>query len=326
MALIMGCRGPVQDSAEKNAPNVRPSDHQTTRGTPLAARSTNLSKPGSMASRPARIQPGAGPAAPRSTAGRNKAATRQGEPDMMDLALVPVRIPPPVDAASVTYEVDTHSKAVIPSDTYQAVKTLGPHRYLVTIRRPDYRHLPHQRLGAVSAHGKMAEFLKATPSLQTRSHILRALAHKALAGIHDAAKAAMALTWFTYRYIVHKGYSLPAATALDVARLKRGDCSEHAFLLAALGRIVGLPSRVASGLIFTPTFNEHRNVFVYHMWTEFLIGGTWIPFDGTRPQPGVGPTHIVIATDSLTAMFPMAATTALLQALGKIRIKVRTRH
>ncbi|MCD6496821.1 MAG: transglutaminase domain-containing protein [Deltaproteobacteria bacterium] len=341
--ILIGCRGNARSRDDGHTQVGRRSHHDPTAqekrsaaGAHAAATgsksvsgsmsaSSKNSEPGPASNRLDSTDTGTPPPGSHGTNPQSRPDDRHGNPDIMDLALVPVSAPPPPGADSVSYIVDTHSKAVIPSDTYQKVTKLGPHRYLVTVRRPNYRHLPHARLGAVSSKGKWAEFLRATSSLQIHNPLLRTLAHKAVAGHRDAAKAAMALTWFTYRYIVHKGYSLPAATALDVARLKRGDCTEHAFLLAALGRAAGLPSRVASGLIFTPTFSGHRNVFVYHMWTEFLIGGTWIPFDGTRPEPGVAPTHILIATDSLSAMFPMAASTALLQALGKIQITVRTK-
>jgi hypothetical protein len=89
-----------------------------------------------------------------------------------------------------------------------------------------------------------------------------------------------------------------------------------------MGRAVGLPSRVASGLVFARKFGKYQRVFVYHMWTEFLIGKTWIPFDATRPDPGVGPTHILLATDAMDAMLAVKGSAALMRTLGLITIKV----
>jgi hypothetical protein len=119
-----------------------------------------------------------------------------------------------------------------------------------------------------------------------------------------------------------KGYSVPAATALDAARMRKGDCSEHAYLLAALARAVGLPSRVASGVLFAARFQKKSNVFVYHMWTEIRIGDRWVPFDGTRPQQAGSVTHILLATDPMTSILPVQGTMALMRLIGQLEIEV----
>ena len=41
----------------------------------------------------------------------------------------------------------------------------------------------------------------------------------------------------------------------------------------------GIPTRLATGLVYTDTFNQRRNVFVGHLWTQFHINGMWIDQD-----------------------------------------------
>jgi hypothetical protein len=69
----------------------------------------------------------------------------------------------------------------------------------------------------------------------------------------------------------------PAAEAL--AR-RRGDCTESAVLLAALGRATGIPTKVASGLVYSrDAYHGASNVFLPHSWVLAYVGGQWRSFD-----------------------------------------------
>jgi len=69
----------------------------------------------------------------------------------------------------------------------------------------------------------------------------------------------------------------PAAEAL--AR-RRGDCTESAVLLAALGRAVGIPTKVASGLVYSrEAYHGASNVFLPHSWVLAYVGGQWRSYD-----------------------------------------------
>ena len=73
---------------------------------------------------------------------------------------------------------------------------------------------------------------------------------------------------------------------------RAGDCSEHAVLLAALSRAVGIPSRVVAGLLF------RKSSFVGHMWVEVHVG-EWVPLDATLKDAVVYAGHISLATSAL---------------------------
>lgn len=69
-------------------------------------------------------------------------------------------------------------------------------------------------------------------------------------------------------------------TALDALQSGHGDCTEHALLLAALGRAAGIPSRLVMGLAYNnERFLGRRFVFVPHMWVQAWTGDRWESFD-----------------------------------------------
>lgn len=69
-------------------------------------------------------------------------------------------------------------------------------------------------------------------------------------------------------------------SASDAMKRRRGDCGEDAVLLAALGRAAGIPTRVASGLVYSRArYHGQSNVFLPHIWTQAYIDGRWVTFD-----------------------------------------------
>ena len=58
-----------------------------------------------------------------------------------------------------------------------------------------------------------------------------------------------------------------------VARRRRGDCSEHAVLTAALARLQGIPARVVVGVALVSDENSHGAFG--HAWAEMLEDGKW---------------------------------------------------
>lgn len=212
----------------------------------------------------------------------------------------------------------------LPQTDYQKVKKLSKRSFRVTVIRPRRDKLPKVTLPHKDPKGELREYLRPTLTLQSNAPLIRKLARKAVGKTKDAMTAAVRLERFVDARINLKGYSVPAATALDAAKMRKGDCSEHAYLLAAAARAVGLPSRVASGALFAPRFQQKSNIFVYHMWTEIRIGDEWVPFDATRPEQAGSVTHILLATDPMTSMLPVRGTMILLRLLGQLDIEVES--
>ena len=98
---------------------------------------------------------------------------------------------------------------------------------------------------------------------------------------------------FVRDYIRTKSLDVGYAYALEVARTPEGDCTEHAVLVAALGRAAGIPTRVVDGLAYAPGFAGRDQVFVPHAWTQAWVDGRWQSFDAALDGFDAG--HIALA-------------------------------
>jgi transglutaminase superfamily protein len=79
--------------------------------------------------------------------------------------------------------------------------------------------------------------------------------------------------------------------AVEVLRDKRGSCVDYSVLTTTLLRAAGIPSRIASGLLITPTYHL-PNTIVYHAWSEYWDGQRWIGADSTMFRPQLTAAHL----------------------------------
>jgi hypothetical protein len=146
-----------------------------------------------------------------------------------------------------------------------------------------------------------------------------ALAASAAEGSDDPQETMLRLERAVRRHIEVKSLRVGYASALESYRRREGDCTEHALLLAALGRARGIPTRVATGLVHADNFGGQRNVFVPHAWTQAWIGGRWVGFDAA--QEGFGSGHIQLGSgDGEPWQFYQGV-----NQLGRIRIETAQR-
>src|SRR4029079_11917685 len=121
--------------------------------------------------------------------------------------------------------------------------------------------------------------LRANDWLQSDAPEIVALAKKAV-GDSTAPRARMQkLEEFVRAYIRTKDLSVGYASALEVARRPEGDCTEHAVLLAALGRASGIATRVVDGVVYVDSYAGHEHVFVPHAWAQAFVDGRWRSYD-----------------------------------------------
>ncbi|HEY9685794.1 MAG TPA: tetratricopeptide repeat protein [Coleofasciculaceae cyanobacterium] len=170
-------------------------------------------------------------------------------------------------------------------------------------------------------------YLQATPYMQVTDATIERTAEEIIGTEKRAYFAARMLQQWVYKNIDQKDLSLGFASAKETMQRRQGDCTEHAVLLAALARSLGIPSRVAVGLIYLPQGNEALGRFVYHMWTEVYIGnmehGEWVPLDATNPEALPDATHIKVADSPLTDVNDlMGLTERVVGLMGKIKIDV----
>lgn len=133
--------------------------------------------------------------------------------------------------------------------------------------------------GLPSSEGSLAAALRPTPWLQSDHPRLRAIAAPiARRNMTDARR--MALLALRVRERLPRIDFTGHFSALDALDRRAGDCTESAVLLAALGRAAGIPTRVASGLVYSrERYHGVGNVFMPHSWVLAYVEGEWRSFD-----------------------------------------------
>ncbi len=165
-------------------------------------------------------------------------------------------------------------------------------------------------------------YLQASAVIDSKDEQIRQLAVRAVgrAG-DDLYKKAEAMRGFVHRYISNKDLDTAFATASEVARLKSGDCSEHAVLLCAMLRTQEIPARIAVGLIYAESFLKQRGVFGWHMWTQALIDGRWVDFDATL-RNRYHAAHVLTSTTDLADGAFSRQMAGALQLIGNLEIDI----
>ncbi len=175
---------------------------------------------------------------------------------------------------------------------------------------------------ALAEEAQNPAYLQASAIIDSQDEQIRQLADRATdrAGDdpHDQAEA---MRSFVHRFISSKDLDTAFATASEVARLRSGDCSEHAVLLCAMLRSQEIPARVAVGLIYAESFLQQRGVFGWHMWTQALIDGKWVDYDATL-RNRYHAAHVLTSTSDLNDGALSGELGSALQLIGNLEIDV----
>lgn len=227
-------------------------------------------------------------------------------------------------ARSITYRLSVTGEADplndLPETGMQKGKRLPDGAIELTVSRQDHKKL--REAGPAKKSADLAVYLEPNIWINSDDPQVMAMAEQAAGDAKKPYEIADRLRRYVTDVISDKNLNIGFASAAEVCRNKEGDCSEHAVLLAALGRARGIPARVAMGLVYVPRFGMHSHVFGFHMWTQFYIDGQWIDFDAAQRETDCNPTHIAISTSALknTALADMAF--SLLNIIGRLNIEV----
>ncbi|MCG6534078.1 MAG: transglutaminase-like domain-containing protein, partial [Syntrophales bacterium LBB04] len=167
--------------------------------------------------------------------------------------------------------------------------------------------IPSRPSRVASIAGK-EDFLKPSPFIQSDHQKIVSKA-KEIVSPDDSvsAKASKLVTW-VYKN-VEKRPVLSVPNALETLNNLVGDCNEHAVLLAALARALGIPAQVEVGLVY------QRGRFYYHAWNVLFIG-TWVTADAVMDQMPADVTHIRFARGEADQQID------LIGVIGKVRLTV----
>lgn len=154
----------------------------------------------------------------------------------------------------------------------------------------------------------IAVYLKSDPFMQSDNPYIKAQVAK-IAKLTDSPeqKARKIVSW-VYRNIKKKPvFSVP--NALEILKIKEGDCNEHSILTAALLRAAGIPAQIETGLVYL------RGRFYWHAWNAIYLG-TWITADSVFNQMPADVTHIRLARGNSVDQLN------LMGVIGKISLEV----
>jgi len=97
----------------------------------------------------------------------------------------------------------------------------------------------------------------------------------------DSVGATARATYDWVRKNLHyAGFVAPDLGAAYAIRELRGDCTEYAYLTAALSRANGIPARVMGGFVSNVDFAPRAADF--HNWTELYFDGAWRVVDAQK--------------------------------------------
>ena len=129
-------------------------------------------------------------------------------------------------------------------------------------------------------------YLASTAMIDSDNPLVMDFAHDTVGGCQDPIEQAVKLFYRVrdaIRYDPYVPFFLSKqCRASYVLRSGRGFCTGKASLLCALGRVVGIPSRVGFATVrnhlTTREFLEYwgTDLMVYHGFTEFYLDGKWV--------------------------------------------------
>ena len=160
----------------------------------------------------------------------------------------------------------------------------------------------------------LAAFLAAEPFIESDAPEILAEAKAAVQEATGTRERAERLTRYVNALLEKKPtVSLPSAR--EVLRTKVGDCNEHTVLYVAMARALGIPARIAVGMVYV------HGAFYYHAWPEVFIAesserGVWMPVDPTLNQFPADTTHLRLTRGGLDKQ------AAILPLIGRLKMTV----
>ena len=228
----------------------------------------------------------------------------------------------PENSKSVRFKIEIlkgELSSIIPQSRNQKVTQIDNQNFLIDVKAEKWSEnlknkLPHKSISQ--------EFRLPNVMIDSEDILIHQLAKQAGRGAKNIIDLSERLYSFARKYIHRKNLSVGFATAGETARSREGDCTEHAVFLAALGRSMGIPTRVASGLVFMNEFQGKKNVMGFHMWTQFHIKGQWRSLDSALGKIGSHTERLIISVSSLKEDSLSELGFRIAQMIGNIKIQI----
>ncbi|MFZ5806921.1 MAG: transglutaminase-like domain-containing protein [Verrucomicrobiota bacterium] len=204
-------------------------------------------------------------------------------------------------------KLDSPGKFPLWSENEQRIVSSKKGEAEISVTLPEYEEPSITRRLPYTGSKPMNEYLQATPCLEVNDPAIIELAKQAVGDEKHPLRAAKKIEHFVRNYIKIKDLSTGFATAAETAKTATGDCTENALLAAALGRAVGLPTRIVVGLAYLDEVDKEDATggkFGFHLWAEaWMDENIWYPMDSALSGFDVG--HIAIAKIPATGSNPL---------------------
>lgn len=214
----------------------------------------------------------------------------------------------------ITHQNEDPAK-IIPNDRRQTVEPAGDDRSVtLTIQTMG----PND--GEAGPPTVDSEYLRPNGLITSGDDRVKELAAKAVGDAVDPWDRAVRINEWVFKNM-KSNFETTFAPANEAARSLSGDCTEHSVLAAAMSRALGIPSRVAVGLIYVDDKSFTDKGFGFHMWHEVYINGRWVALDSSFEQSNVDATHIKLSESSMEGVSPFESFLPILRVQGKITIE-----
>jgi hypothetical protein len=225
-------------------------------------------------------------------------------PDIAALASVPVDgvMPDLAGLKLLRLEVQGLQNSFVPSDDFRQ-KFTGSE---LALRR---EAAPEASYAIPCTDPKMAEFLAPSRFIRSDSPEIIDKAREIIGAEKDPVKAAALINRWVFANL--KKVPTPSVPdAVSVLNTKQGDCNEHAVLAVALARAVGVPGRIALGLVYM------EGSFYYHAWVNYWAGTRWFSADPLMGQLPADMSHVTLIYGDVDKHVNV------MSFLGKLKLKV----
>ena len=234
---------------------------------------------------------------------------------VMSIVKVTHKIPRSESSRDIVYRValkDESPVEVFPNDRRQAIQP-GGDKFSATLRVKTAG--PND--GPRGPEAVDEEFLQPNSLITSADERVVALARQAVGSAVDPWDKAVRIERWVAANMKNKNFATAFAPASEVARNLSGDCTEHGVLTAALCRAVGIPARVAIGLVYV----DHLGGFGFHLWNEVYVNRRWVAIDAAFDQTEVDAVHLKLSDTSLAGVSPYEAFLPVVRVMNKLTLE-----
>ncbi len=182
--------------------------------------------------------------------------------------------------------------------SYQSLIEEKEDSVVINVKQLDYSPLtgglPENQPPFEVADESLQKYLKEEILIQSNNPKVRGKAMEVAGGAKNEWEAVDKIATWLYQNI-KKELRATIPSAVEILKTMKGDCNEHSTLLAAMARSIGIPTKIAAGLVY------HEDGFYYHAWNELYINGKWWPVDSTLDRIEMDAAHIKMAEGSTDA-------------------------